>query len=143
MFMNQMTTGATSSGDADATWRYGMTDALGRWSTSRREQRVSGAASRARSRKRRSRRSTTRNPPHHRRAVRLARLLEENRDKVEAMTAALLEWETIDAEQINDIMEGRPPRSPKSSPAVGGDSSGGGTTAEVKTGNAPAPASPA
>ena len=41
------------------------------------------------------------------------RLLEENRDKVEAMTAALLEWETIDAEQINDIMEGKPPRAPK------------------------------
>jgi cell division protease FtsH len=41
------------------------------------------------------------------------RLLEENRDKVEAMTKALLEWETIDAEQINDIMEGRPPRAPK------------------------------
>jgi cell division protease FtsH len=40
-------------------------------------------------------------------------------------------------------MEGRPPRSPKSSPAVGGDSSGGGTAAEVKPGNAPAPASPA
>jgi cell division protease FtsH len=41
------------------------------------------------------------------------RLIDENRDKVEAMTQALLEWETIDAEQINDIMEGRPPRPPK------------------------------
>jgi cell division protease FtsH len=41
------------------------------------------------------------------------RLLEENRDKVEAMTATLLEWETIDAEQIDDIMAGRPPRPPK------------------------------
>jgi cell division protease FtsH len=41
------------------------------------------------------------------------RLLEENRDKVEAMTAALLELETIDADQINDIMEGKPPRPPK------------------------------
>ncbi|HLW04393.1 MAG TPA: ATP-dependent zinc metalloprotease FtsH [Azoarcus sp.] len=41
------------------------------------------------------------------------RLIEENRDKIEAMTAALLEWETINAEQINDIMEGRPPRPPK------------------------------
>jgi cell division protease FtsH len=41
------------------------------------------------------------------------RLLEENRDKVEAMTKALLEWETIDADQINDIMDGRPPRPPK------------------------------
>ncbi|MCK9283434.1 MAG: ATP-dependent zinc metalloprotease FtsH [Rhodocyclaceae bacterium] len=43
------------------------------------------------------------------------RLLEENRDKVEAMTAALLEWETIDADQINDIMGGLPPRLPKPS----------------------------
>ncbi|HRE17613.1 MAG TPA: hypothetical protein PLW86_11225 [Rhodocyclaceae bacterium] len=40
-------------------------------------------------------------------------LLESNRDKVEAMTAALLEWETIDAEQIADIMEGKAPRAPK------------------------------
>jgi cell division protease FtsH len=43
------------------------------------------------------------------------RLLEENRDKVEAMAKALLEWETIDAEQIDDIMAGRPPRPPKPS----------------------------
>ncbi|NMG63496.1 ATP-dependent zinc metalloprotease FtsH [Azoarcus indigens] len=40
-------------------------------------------------------------------------LIEENSDKVEAMTQALLEWETIDAEQVNDIMAGRPPRPPK------------------------------
>ncbi|MBU3601062.1 ATP-dependent zinc metalloprotease FtsH [Polynucleobacter sp. AM-25C3] len=40
-------------------------------------------------------------------------ILEQNRDKVEAMVAALLELETIDAEQITDIMEGRPPRAPK------------------------------
>ena len=47
------------------------------------------------------------------------RLLDENRDKVEAMTAALLEWETIDADQINDIMDGRPPRPPKPSGSMG------------------------
>jgi cell division protease FtsH len=41
------------------------------------------------------------------------RLLEENRDKVEAMTKALLEWETLDAEQVNDIMDGNEPRLPK------------------------------
>jgi cell division protease FtsH len=40
-------------------------------------------------------------------------LLEENRDKVAAMTAALLEWETIDADQVSDIMAGKPPRPPK------------------------------
>jgi len=41
------------------------------------------------------------------------RLIEENRDKVEAMAKALLDWETIDSDQIGDIMEGRPPRPPK------------------------------
>jgi cell division protease FtsH len=41
------------------------------------------------------------------------RLLEENRDKVEIMTKCLLEWETIDTLQIEDIMSGRPPRPPK------------------------------
>jgi cell division protease FtsH len=44
------------------------------------------------------------------------KLLSENREKVEAMTKALLEWETIDATQIADIMQGREPRPPK--PAV-------------------------
>ncbi len=41
------------------------------------------------------------------------RLIEENRDKIEAMAKALLEWETLDAEQINDIMVGKSPREPK------------------------------
>ncbi len=43
------------------------------------------------------------------------KILNENRDKVEAMTAALLEWETLDADQIADIMAGKPPRPPKPS----------------------------
>ena len=47
---------------------------------------------------------------------RMARgLLEANRDKVEAMAKALLELETIDADQIGDIMSGKPPRPPKPS----------------------------
>jgi cell division protease FtsH len=41
------------------------------------------------------------------------KLIVGNRDKVEAMAKALLEWETIDADQINDIMAGKPPRPPK------------------------------
>jgi cell division protease FtsH len=58
------------------------------------------------------------------------RLLEENRDKVEVMTKALLEWETIDANQIDDIMSGRPPRPPKpvarpAAPSDGGNRGGG------------------
>ena len=40
------------------------------------------------------------------------RLLDENRDKLELMKDALMEYETIDVEQINDIMDGRKPRPP-------------------------------
>ncbi len=65
-------------------------------------------------------------------------ILEQNRDKVEAMVAALLEWETIDAEQINDIMEGRPPRAPKPQPATTFGNSAG--TPGPAAGGAPATA---
>ncbi len=63
------------------------------------------------------------------------KLLEDNRDKVEAMTAALMEYETIDADQINDIMEGKPVREPKpkQKPNSSSDSNSGGTTTTVKT----------
>jgi cell division protease FtsH len=47
------------------------------------------------------------------------KIIEENRDKIEAMAKALLEWETIDAEQIEDIIAGRPPRPPKERAAHG------------------------
>ncbi|WP_417662890.1 ATP-dependent zinc metalloprotease FtsH [Pseudomonas sp.] len=41
------------------------------------------------------------------------RMLEENRDKLEAMAEALMKYETIDADQIEDIMSGRTPREPR------------------------------
>jgi cell division protease FtsH len=65
-------------------------------------------------------------------------ILEENRDKVEAMVAALLEWETLDADQITDIMEGRPPRTPKPPPATQFGNSAG--TPGPAPGGAPATA---
>jgi cell division protease FtsH len=43
------------------------------------------------------------------------KILSESRDKVESMTNALMEWETLDADQLADIMEGKPPRPPKPS----------------------------
>lgn len=50
-------------------------------------------------------------------------LLHENRDKVEKMAKMLLEWETLDSDQVNDIMEGNDPRPPKSGipPAASSD----------------------
>jgi cell division protease FtsH len=56
------------------------------------------------------------------------KLIEDNQDKMHAMAKALLEWETIDAEQIDDIMAGKPPRPPKDftprTPPTGGDAGG-------------------
>ncbi|MCP5324900.1 MAG: ATP-dependent metallopeptidase FtsH/Yme1/Tma family protein [Oceanospirillaceae bacterium] len=42
------------------------------------------------------------------------KILEDNRDKLEVMKDALMEYETIDAKQIDDIMDGRKPRAPQS-----------------------------
>jgi cell division protease FtsH len=44
--------------------------------------------------------------------ARAQKILEDNRDKLEAMKDALLEYETIDAGQIDDVMSGRKPRRP-------------------------------
>jgi cell division protease FtsH len=40
------------------------------------------------------------------------RILEENMDKLHAMADALMRYETIDSDQIDDIMEGKVPRPP-------------------------------
>ena len=65
-------------------------------------------------------------------------LLDANRDKVEAMTQALLEWETIDADQINDIMAGNAPRPPQ--PPSGGSNQPPSAPATEASNGAPATA---
>jgi cell division protease FtsH len=50
-------------------------------------------------------------------------LIEDNKDKMEAMAKALLEWETIDSDQIDDIMNGKKPRPPKPSSSKPDDDS--------------------
>jgi cell division protease FtsH len=67
------------------------------------------------------------------------RLIEEHSDKMHAMAKALLEWETIDTEQLDDIMAGRPPRPPKDwTPRTPSSGDGGGGSAAVGSGSAPA-----
>jgi cell division protease FtsH len=44
---------------------------------------------------------------------RAQKLLEDNMDKLHAMADALIKYETIDSDQIDDIMHGRAPRPPK------------------------------
>ena len=49
------------------------------------------------------------------------KLIEDNSEKMHTMAKALLEWESLDADQIQDIIEGREPRPPSSStPGSGG-----------------------
>jgi cell division protease FtsH len=67
------------------------------------------------------------------------KLIEDNKDKMHSMAKALLEWETIDAEQIEDIMSGRDPRPPKDW-LPRGTPPGGGTKPPVSTDGAPAAA---
>ena len=68
------------------------------------------------------------------------KILEDNRDKVEVMVKALLEWETIDADQVNDIMAGKDPRPPKYPPSAPNNGGGTGGTPVVAEGGAPAAA---
>jgi len=56
-------------------------------------------------------------------------ILVENMDKLHKMAEALLEWETIDASQIDDIMSGREPKPPQD---LGGPRGGGNATGEPK-----------
>ncbi|MGF0239932.1 ATP-dependent zinc metalloprotease FtsH [Rhodococcus sp. IEGM1300] len=51
-------------------------------------------------------------------------ILTDNRDKLDAMADALMKYETIDADQIDDIMAGRAPREPRDWSGGGAGSSG-------------------
>ena len=68
-------------------------------------------------------------------------ILEGNREKVEMMAKALLEWETIDSDQIDDIAAGRPPRPPKI-PATGSSGSPPSAPSSVAPNAPAAPAAP-
>lgn len=125
LFMEQMTTGASNDFERatqlarDMVTRYGMSDAMGPMVYGENEGEVFLGRS-VTTHKSVSEITLQQVDAEIRRIIdeqyALARrLLEENRDKVEAMTAALLEWETLDSDQVSDIMEGKPPRPPKPS----------------------------
>lgn len=147
LFMNQMTTGASNDFERatqmarDMVTRYGMSDALGPMVYGENEGEVFLGRS-VTTHKNMSEATMKQVDAEIRRIIdeqyALARrLLEENRDKVEAMTRALLEWETIDADQINDIMDGKEPRPPKPSQTITKPPAGDQSGAEP---SAPAPA---
>lgn len=123
IFMDQMTTGASNDFERataiarDIVTRYGMTDELGPMVYAENEGEVFLGRSVTKT-THMSEATMQKVDTEIRRIIdeqySVARkILEDNRDKVEVMTSALLEWETIDADQIDDIIEGRPPRPPK------------------------------
>jgi cell division protease FtsH len=148
VFMHQMTTGASNDFERatsiarDMVTRYGMTDELGPMVYAENEGEVFLG---------RSVTKTTTMSEETMRKVDLVirriideqyaiarKLIENNQDKMHAMASALLEWETIDSDQIDDIMSGKPPRLPKD--WVPSPVKASGNVPPVTPGNAPAAA---
>jgi len=152
VFMNQMTTGASNDFERatalarDMVTRYGMTDALGPMVYAENEGEV--FLGRSVTKTNNMSEATLQKVDNEVRRIidqqyaQARKLIEDNKDKIHAMAKALLEWETIDVEQMDDIMAGKEPRPPKDwtprNPSVGGGGSGpsGGSPA-VNTDPAP------
>ena len=144
VFMHQMTTGASNDFERatqmarDMVTRYGMSDKLGVMVYAENEGEVFLG---------RSVTKTTHISEKTMQAVdaeirsileeqyrRARKLIEDNADKMHAMAHALLEWETIDGEQIDDILAGRAPRPPK---APGSAAPAASATAQSQTASQP------
>ena len=151
VFMDQMTTGASNDFERatqiarDMVMRYGMTEALGPMVYAENEGEVFLGRSVTKTTNM-SEETMQKVDAEVRRIIddqyALARrLIEENSDKMHVMAKALLEWETIDSDQLDDIMAGKPPRPPKDwsprIPPAGSDSGGGGGAPVVKPDAAP------
>ncbi len=146
VFMHQMTTGASNDFERathlarDMVTRYGMTDALGPMVYAENEGEVFLGRSVTKTTNM-SEQTMRKVDDEVRRIIdqqysAARKLIEDNQDKMHAMAKALLEWETIDSEQIDDIMAGKEPRPPKDwaprTGTPGTDSGTGGDTASVK-----------
>jgi cell division protease FtsH len=146
VFMKQMTTGASNDFERatsiarDMVTRYGMTDALGPMVYAENEGEVFLGRSVTKTTSM-SEQTMQKVDSEVRRIIdqqyaEARKLIEDNQDKMHAMAKALLEWETIDSEQLDDIMAGREPRPPKDwtprSPNNGGGGSGGAPAVAVE-----------
>ena len=150
VFMNQMTTGASNDFERatqiarDMVTRYGMTDELGPMVYAENEGEV--FLGRSITKQVNVSEETMQKVDKQIRKIiddqynRARKLIEDNQDKIHALAKALLEWETIDSEQIDDIMSGKPPRPPKdwTSTSSGNNRSGGGGAVNVNPDEAPA-----
>ena len=151
LFMNQMTTGASNDFERatqiarDMVTRYGMSDDLGVMVYGENEGEVFLGRS-VTQHKNVSEATMQKVDAEVRRIIdeqyALARkLLEENRDKMHKMANALLEWETIDSDQIDDIMNGNDPRPPKESGSRKTASNDSGSSNKAPQADSPVPPS--
>jgi cell division protease FtsH len=147
VFMNQMTTGASNDFERatalarDMVMKYGMSDVMGPMVYAENEGEI--FLGRSVTRTNNVSGSTLLKIETEIRKIideqyaKARKLIEDNKDKMHAMASALLEWETIDGDQIDDIIAGKPPRPPKdwntSTPKSG-------PTPPVNTDNAHVPA---
>jgi len=123
VFMNQATTGALSDFNSatqmarDMVMKYGMSDAMGPMVYAENEGEV--FLGRSVTRTTNISEDTMRKVDAEVRRIideqyaAARNLIETHKDKMHAMANALLEYETLDNEQLRDIMEDRPPRPPK------------------------------
>ncbi|MES2535908.1 MAG: ATP-dependent zinc metalloprotease FtsH [Pseudomonadota bacterium] len=118
IFMGQMSTGASNDFERATklaramVTRYGMSDALGTM-VYEDDQDMGGMGAKTVSEETQQKVDIEIRSILDQQYALARRLLEANRDKVEAMVKALLDWETVDADQINDIMGGDEPRTPR------------------------------
>jgi cell division protease FtsH len=123
VFIGEMTTGASNDFERathiarDMVTRYGMTDALGTMVYAENEGEV--FLGRSVTKTTNMSEQTMQSVDREIRKILdeqygvARKLIEGNKDKMHAMANALLEYETIDTEQIDDIMNDKPPRPPK------------------------------
>jgi cell division protease FtsH len=149
VFMHQMTTGASNDFERatnlarDMVMKYGMSEALGPMVYAENEGEIFLGRSVTKTTNI-SEETMQRVDVEVRRIIdgqyALARsLIEENQDKMHAIAKALLEWETIDADQLSDIMAGLPPRPPQDFTPRAPYSGGSGGTPAAKPPADPAP----
>ena len=146
VFMKQMTTGASNDFERathiarDMVTRYGMTDALGPMVYAENEGEVFLGRSVTKTTNM-SEQTMQKVDSEVRRIIdqqyaSARKLIEDNQDKMHAMAKALLEWETIDSDQLDDIMAGKDPRPPKDwtprTPSSGGGDGGGAAPVAVE-----------
>ncbi len=153
IFINEMTTGASNDFERatqmarDMVTRYGMSDLLGPMVYAENEGEV--FLGRSITKTTNVSEETMRKVDQEIRRIideqyNLARkLIEDNSDKMHMMAKALLDWETIGVDQLDDIMAGRPPRPPKDlSPPPAGRGPTAPQAPEVAPGQPANPAAP-